>query len=168
MHKDILQKEILLMDETTIKVIQSDRKSSYIWMCNTSKYDTPIYLYFFKESRKHKHTYDLLNGFQGKYVQSDCYEAYDKIEGVTNCACLAHAKRKYSDIIKVSKGKYNLLETTWNEAVKFINRLYAIEKDLAKKKASIDDIFKERQLQSVPVLKEYKAWLKIPNIPWEI
>ena len=42
------------MDETTINVIQNDRSKCYIWMINSSKYDVPILLYFFKESREYK------------------------------------------------------------------------------------------------------------------
>ena len=78
MHKDILQNDIVLMDETTINVINNESQC-YIWMINSSKHDVPILLYFFKVSREHKNALEILDGFKGKYVKSDCYKAYDGI-----------------------------------------------------------------------------------------
>lgn len=78
MHKDILQNDIVLMDETTINVINNESQC-YIWMINSSKHDVPILLYFFKAAMEHKNALEILDGFKDKYVKSDCYKAYDGI-----------------------------------------------------------------------------------------
>lgn len=64
MHKDILNNDIVLMDETTINVITNNRSQYYIWMINSSKYDIPILLYFFKESREYKNALEILDGLK--------------------------------------------------------------------------------------------------------
>ena len=64
-------------------------------MFNSCKYDKQIYLYFAKDSREHHHLTDILKGYKCKYFQSDAYQAYEKLEGVTNVYCLAHARRKF-------------------------------------------------------------------------
>ena len=59
MHKDILNNDIVLMDDDPSKIAitissvlkgmyASNRSQYYIWMINSSKYDIPILLYFFK------------------------------------------------------------------------------------------------------------------------
>lgn len=90
MHKDIIKNDIVLMDETTINVITNNRSQCYIWMINSSKYDIPILLYFFKKSREYNNALEILDGFKGHYVQSDCYQAYNDIPNVIDCCCLAH------------------------------------------------------------------------------
>ena len=47
MHKDILNNDIVLMDETTINVITNNRSQRYIWMINSSKYDILILFIIF-------------------------------------------------------------------------------------------------------------------------
>ena len=159
MHKDILKLEIILGDETPSKVIESRKETSYIWMLNSCKYDKQIYLYFAKDSREHHHLTDILKGYKCKYFQSDAYQAYDKLEGVTNVYCLAHARRKFTDILKISKdeAKYKLINTYCATAIDYCNKLYKIEDKLKGK--TIEEIYQGRQQFSLPIIKEFKEWL---------
>lgn len=159
MHKDILKLDILLGDETTTKVIESDHDTNYIWMLNSCKYDKQIYLYFAKDSREHHHAKEITEGFKGKYFQSDAYQAYAKLDGVTNVYCLAHARRKFTDILKISKNNnaYKLMNSLCSKAIGYFNKLYKIEDNLENK--SIEEIYKARQELAIPVIKEFKAWL---------
>ena len=159
MHKDILRLEIILGDETPSKVIESRKETSYIWMLNSCKYDKQIYLYFAKDSREHHHLTDILKGYKCKYFQSDAYQAYDKLEGVTNVYCLAHARRKFTDILKISKNeaKYKLINTYCATAIDYCNKLYKIEDKLKGK--TIEEIYQGRQQFSLPIIKEFKEWL---------
>lgn len=162
MHKDILNNDIVLIDETTINVITNIRSQCYIWMINSSKYDIPILLYFFKESREYKNALEILDGFKGHYVQSDCYQAYNDIPNVIDCCCLAHARRKFTDILKITKNddRFKFTISVVDTAVKYINQLYKIENELTKSKATIEQIYKTHQEKSIPILAEYKEWLE--------
>lgn len=131
-------------------------------MINSSKYDIPIRLYFFKESREYKNALEILDGFKGHYVQSDCYQAYNDIPNVIDCCCLAHARRKFTDILKITKNddRFKFTISVVDTAVKYINQLYKIENELTKSKATIEQIYKTHQEKSIPILAEYKEWLE--------
>lgn len=159
MHKDLLELEIILGDETPTKVIESKKETNYVWMFNSCKYDKQIYLYFAKDSREHHHLTDILKGYKCKYFQSDAYQAYEKLEGVTNVYCLAHARRKFTDILKISKNNsnYKLMNSYCATAIDYCNKLYKIEDKLKNK--SIEKIYQGRQELSLPIIKEFKVWV---------
>ena len=167
MHKDIKQNDIVLMDETTLNVLEiKNREKCYIWVMNSSKYDIPIKLYFYRENHKHKNIPELLEGAKVKYIQSDAYDGYTKLDGVTSVFCNAHSKRKYADIVKISnvvKAKGNTIDVVDNlaaQGVTYINRLYSVERRLAKKGAGLDEIYEVRNTESKAILDEYKDWLE--------
>ena len=167
MHKDIKQNDIVLMDETTLNVLEiKDREKCYIWVMNSSKYDIPIRLYFYRENRKHENIPQLLENSKVKYIQSDAYEGYRKLPDVTCAFCMAHAKRRYADIVKISNAakkkdvKIEVVDNLAIEAINRINKLYSIERKLTKNKATLEEIHKVRNTDSRAVLDDYKAWLE--------
>lgn len=162
MHRDVLQNDIVLMDETTLNVLESEKSQNYVWILRTSKFDIPTILYFYKESREHHNANDILTGFKGHFIQSDGYEAYQKIDGVTNVCCWEHAKRRFTNILKVTdkNNTYKIMNSYCNTAIDYINKLYKIEKELRKSKASIKEIFDTRKEKSIPIINEYFKWLK--------
>ncbi|MDD4077970.1 MAG: IS66 family transposase [Bacilli bacterium] len=155
LYQNIIKSDICHMDETPLRVIEADQKNAYMWGLCSSKYDNPAYIYVYEPNRRHHHASDLLKGFKG-YLHSDGYEAYRGINGVTNVACFAHARRKYVEILKVTPHNssfYNLAETGKN----YIDRLYKIEKQIVN--LSIDERYKIRQEKSLPIINEYENWL---------
>lgn len=156
MYEDILKLDIVHMDETTLSVIKGVSNTSYMWGLFSSKYDTPIKLYFYKDNRRHENAAEILKGFKG-YVVSDGYEAYKKVTDCINVNCFAHARRKYAEIIKAFKGEYT--STYCDEALKFIDSLYHIEHELERSGASLDEINDVRHNRSKKVLDDYKKWL---------
>ena len=162
MHRDVLQNDIVLMDETTLNVLESEKSQNYVWILRTSKFDIPTILYFYKESREHHNANDILTGFKGHFIQSDGYEAYQKIDGVTDVCCWEHAKRRFTNILKVTdkNNTYKIMNSYCNTAIDYINKLYKIEKELRKSKASIKEIFDTRKEKSIPIINEYFKWLK--------
>lgn len=162
MHSDVLQNDIVLMDETTLNVLESEKSQNYVWILRTSKFDIPTILYFYKESREHHNANDILTGFKGHFIQSDGYEAYQKIDGVTDVCCWEHAKRRFTNILKVTdkNNTYKIMNSYCNTAIDYINKLYKIEKELRKSKASIKEIFDTRKEKSIPIINEYFKWLK--------
>ncbi|WP_140341603.1 IS66 family transposase, partial [Vibrio parahaemolyticus] len=75
-------------------------------------------------SRRAECVQDFLGGYSG-YLLSDGYSAYDKLEDVTQAACMAHVRRKFTDAQKASPSKK---AGKPEKALNFISKLYGIEK----------------------------------------
>jgi transposase len=97
--KEVLKANYLSVDETTIKVLDKDKKNTthqgYYWVY----YDTrrKLVLFDYQPGRGALYPKAMLYNFKG-YLQSDgydAYEAFDKIEGITTLCCWAHARRKF-------------------------------------------------------------------------
>jgi len=159
MHKDILKQDIIHADETVVQVIETCRIESRIWGMTTGKYaEEQIRLYFYKVDRKHENALELFKGFKG-YIQSDCYQAYDKVPDSIDVACIAHARRKYADFVKACKGTLKESNSLCLQGLKYLNDLYKVEHKLSKSNASIDEIYKVRNKESKEILENYKKWL---------
>src|SRR5690606_8935977 len=94
---------------------------------------------------------DFFDGFQG-YLQSDAYSGYNalrKIKGITDVGCMAHSRRKFTDVTKIitKTGKAH-------EALKYIKALYIIEDKI--KSWSDDERYKYRQEHSKIILDKFK------------
>ena len=157
MYADLLKEDIIHADETTIRVISEKAGKCYMWGLGSSKWsDRNIRLYFYKDSRSHQHAFDLLNTYKG-YLQTDMYQAYPKVPNTIDVACFAHAKRKYTEIVK-ALGKKGIYSDTCNIAIKYINQLYAIERKLVGK--TPEEIYKTRQELAKPIFEQYISWCK--------
>lgn len=159
MHKDILKQDIIHADETVLQVIKSCKVECRIWGMASSKYSNEqIRLYFYKDNRKHDTGIELFKGFKG-YIQSDCYQAYDKVPNCIDVACIAHARRKYADFIKACKGELKESNSICLQGIKFLDDLYKVEHRLEKENASIKKIYEVRNKESREILNNYKKWL---------
>ena len=157
MYADLLKEDIIHADETTIRVISEKAGKCYMWGLGSSKWsDRNIRLYFYKDSRSHQHAFDLLNTYKG-YLQTDMYQAYPKVPNTIDVACFAHAKRKYTEIVK-ALGKQGIYSDTCQKAIKFINQLYSIEHKLEGK--TPEEIYKTRQELAKPIFEQYISWCK--------
>lgn len=104
MKDDLRKQEVIHMDETSVTVLEDKkdgtRSKSYEWIMINGQHETDqIAIYQYNQSREHKFAQDLLGDFDG-YVQSDGYEAYQKIPNVTNVCCMAHARRKFMEAME--------------------------------------------------------------------
>lgn len=161
LRKIMLQQSALHADETTLKVIKEDRKSCYMWVYCSGK-DSPdsnslipnIVLYDFQPSRAGECPVRFLSGYNG-YLQVDGYAAYEQTKA-TLVGCWAHARRKFTDIIKTTDkkktGKAQL-------ALSKIQKLYAIE-SVARQKETKEEAYQHRLKHAPKVLEDYKAWLE--------
>ena len=97
----------------------------------------------------------FLDGYRGA-LQTDGYPAYngfEKQDGVTLLACLAHARRKFE------KCKDNDPKRA-GYALKKIQDLYDVEREAREHKLSFEQRKELRQKESVPVLAELEAWMR--------
>ena len=162
LHEQLLQQSVIQADETTLKVIESDKSKCYMWLYCTGT-DSPennysdipnIVLYDFHESRASQCAIDFLQGHSG-YLQVDGYQGYESTQA-TLAGCWAHARRKFKEAdIAQSKGKPKAGKATW--AMTHIRKLYRIEAAIKEKSPTEKQAY--RIEHATPLLKEYKAWL---------
>jgi transposase len=116
----------LMADESTIKVLDRDKKGSthlgYYWA-----YMDPLRrgaLFVYEKGRGGNYVRTHLSTFRG-YLQTDAYSAYDAMpqlyDGIVMVGCWAHVRRKFMDALAVERE-----QAEW--FVQQIQRLYAIER----------------------------------------
>ncbi len=101
----------------------------------------------------------LLKGYRG-VVQSDGYSGYDfldHIQEISHGACLAHARRKFTDAQKAS-GK-NKKPGSVDVALSYIRKIYAIESEAKRKGIFGDQLLRLRKEKSKPVFDDFFKWL---------
>jgi transposase len=159
MREHIVAYDYAQADETTVQVLdeigRSNKTKSYIW-CYRGGGDKPCIVYEYQETRGGYHAEEFLTGFKG-YLQSDAYSGYifaDKNDGIVRVGCMAHARRKFADIIKISK-----TNGLAHEAIKFFKALYKIEKEAREANTSPSDRFAVRNEKATPILAAFKKWL---------
>jgi transposase len=153
---DIKAKGYLQVDETTIKVLESEKRGAahlgWYWV-----YHSPLdglVLMDYQSTRGAIAAKDMLGGFKG-YLQSDGYAVYEKIgqrTEVTPVACWAHARREFeraldNDKIRAAK------------ALSLIQQLYLVERKAKEGQLHAEQIKQLRLDESLPVLNELGKWL---------
>lgn len=154
--EDTKSKGYLQVDETSIKVLESNKKGAshqgYYWV-----YHNPIdktVLFDYQPSRAAKGPQTILKNFKG-YLQTDGYGAYDKIgarAGVTHLACWAHARREFDRARANDKKRAEM-------ALLFIQKLYAVEAEAREGKLSPQTRKELRLEKSLPLLNAFGKWL---------
>ncbi|PCI53441.1 MAG: IS66 family transposase [Gammaproteobacteria bacterium] len=154
----MLSQGVIHADETPLKVIKADKRSSYMWVyCCGS--DSPaingmpnIVLYDYHNSRAAVCVVDYLEGYHG-YLQVDGYAAYGKTKA-TLAGCMAHARRKFIDA-KTVQGKNKTGKA--DVALSLIGKLYGIEANLKNK--SVTEKYQTRQEKSKTIIDKLHAWV---------
>jgi transposase len=151
----VLASGYLHADETTIKVLDKDKKGAahqgYFWVYQDSRKN---FVFFDYQARRSKDGPDMaLKNFHG-YLQTDGYDTYshfDTLEGVAQLNCMAHARRKFFDAKDndVGRAEYVLQQ---------MGLLYDIERRC--KDWSTDDRLALRQREAVPILDKLGVWMK--------
>lgn len=159
MQKQIITGDYVQADETTVQVLdevgRDNKTKSYMW-CYRGGGEKPIVVYEYQPTRGGYHAEEFLNGFKG-YLQSDAYSGYnfaDKHEEIVKIGCMAHARRKFADIVKITKS--NGLA---HEAIKFFRAIYKIEKEANENNLSCEKRFNLRNEKAKPILEAFKIWL---------
>jgi transposase len=177
LKKEIFSSGYIHADETPVTVLDykegtidrpknkddpRDKKTSkcFMWVYGNSL--NKLVMFDYQKTRSGSHANDFLKGFTG-YIQADAYSGYDQVynKDRIEVACMAHARRKFADILKIDKK-----HTHANYAMREIQRLYAVEKDIkdleAKSKdgLSFDEIKKIRLDKAKSVLEELFRWME--------
>ena len=162
LHKELLKRDVLHGDETTLQVLHEPGKApqseSYMWLYRTSgDTDKPIVLYEYQPGRGAKHPKEFLEGFNG-YLHTDGYAGYHNLPGeITVVGCWAHLRRKFDEAVKsLPKGKAK--GSSASQGLAYCNLLFAIEQGLAEKNATAEERYRERLEQAKPVLDAMLSW----------
>lgn len=164
MRQLLLQLDILHADETTLQVLHEPGRpassKSYLWLYRTGREGPPIILYDYRESRAGENPKDFLSGFKG-YLQVDGYAGYNKVPDAVLVGCWAHARRKFTDVLK-SMPPGSPKPVTAQEGLNFCNQLYAVEREL--KDLEPNERHEERLKRSKPLLDAFLSWLKTQEL----
>jgi transposase len=148
--KDVLNTGYLNADETTIKVLDKDKKGTthqgYYWVY----YDTrrKLALFDYQPGRGALYPKAMLHTFKG-YLQTDGYDGYetfDKAAGIITLCCWAHARRKFFEALEYDKYHGQIL-------LGQIQSLYKIEDWCRDHHYTPEQIKAYRQQYAVPILE---------------
>jgi transposase len=151
------QSPVLHADETPVAQLDpgaGKTKRAYLWAYHSNRLAAgpPIVVFDYQASRSGSHASDFLLGWQG-HLMVDDYAGYKALfrAGVTELACLAHARRKFFDLYAANQSPVA------QEALARIGKLYAIEQ--AGRELDAEGRRALRQREAKPVLEALFAWL---------
>jgi transposase len=149
------------IDETPVQVINSEKPATaehWMWVRVAGPPRQRIILFDYDPSRGHDVAERLLDGAHGT-VQSDGHHAYDQVAkyyGLIHCGCIAHARRKFFEAIKALPKEVRDQPTAAHEAVRRIDELYKIERDIGTftdaERAAV------RKDKAAPLLESLNTW----------
>ncbi len=162
MKDEILKGPVINIDETTVQVLKKPKRSKcYMWVFKGGPPGNPIIMFQYHPTRSGDVARKFLNGYQG-IVQTDGYVGYDfldNIMGIIHVACWVHARRKFMAVVKASGNKNGKPTGIAGKALKYISKLYKIEKEAKELGLSAEGLYRKRQEQALPILDEFKKWL---------
>lgn len=156
---------VMHIDETPVKVLNQPGKppdsKKYFWVTVGGPPGKQVYRYHYHPSRGSAVAQDLLEGFKGT-VMSDDWSVYgsvcEKLQ-LTHIACNDHARRKFKDAFnEIPKKKQKQGVSKAEMGLNFYRKLYAVERRI--KNLSDDEKKATRQKDSVPIWKEFIAWIE--------
>lgn len=146
----------LMADETPVPVLSKLKKNSthrgYFWVYYSPP-DSQVY-FEYQTGRNQQYPKDFLVNFKGA-LQTDGYNAYDNFDkrnGITGLACMAHARRYFDKALKNDPKRAGY-------ALEKIQLLYKIERKAKDEEMDFIGRKKLRQEKALPILKEIEQWL---------
>ena len=157
LRAELLAQPVLHADETPVAQLDpgaGKTKRAYLWAYHSNHLAAgpPIVVFDYQASRSGRHASDFLLGWQG-HLMVDDYAGYKTLfrSGITELACLAHARRKFFDLYTANQS------TVAQEALARIGKLYAIEQ--AGRGLDAEARRALRQREAKPVLDALFTWL---------
>jgi transposase len=159
MKQRALSSKVVQTDDTPVPVLDPElprTRTGRIWTY-VGDPDHPYTVYDYTPNRSRAGPDEFLKNFRG-YLQADAYSGYDEIykdakRGVTEVACMAHARRKYfeaqsSDIMRSMV------------VLAYIHLLYDVEREARDGELGAAGRLALRQARSRPLLQDLKAYLE--------
>lgn len=161
LKRDIRESSYAQADETRLQVLNEpdrpNKSKSYLWGYRAIGPLIGVVVVFeYQPARHAKYAENFLKSFEG-HLQTDGYIGYQGLrdrKSITSYGCMAHARRKFMDIIKANKKASKA-----PQAVAFIAKLYKVEKRAREEEMSAAKRCELRQKESKPILDDFKRWL---------
>ena len=165
MKEDLLKRNYIHADETTLKVINDNGKDSnskkYMWLYMSQTNNKPVILYDYQSTRSSSCPRKFLGNYSG-YLQTDGYSGYNSVSGATRIYCLAHIRRKFHEIIS-NLDKEALKESRAVIGFNYCEQIYKLEKELREKYSSdpnyYDIRYKERNEKLAVILENFLEYI---------
>ena len=168
MKYHLKQLPVVQADETPVQVIEDGRSAgskSYMWVHRSGELcpEKPIVLYEYQKTRHHQHPLEFYQDYTG-ILETDGLQQYhlveQKIPGLQNANCWAHARRDFADACKaMDKSTPQVLkQSTAHQALELIGKIYAEDEKL--KELTAEERLKQRQIKVKPLVEAYFAWVK--------
>ena len=155
---EILSHSVLHADETPVQMLKpgtGKTHRAYLWAYAAGAFEeTQAVVYDFCESRAGDNAKAFLGDWRGSLVCDD-FGGYKQLmaQGVTEVACLAHARRKFFDLHVSNQSQIA------HSALEQISKIYEIERDI--KALSPEERKRIRQEKSKPLLDKLHQWLQL-------
>lgn len=160
--EQLRQRSVLHGDETPVRQLDpgsGKTHRAYLWAYRSNDLDTgpPIVAFDYQTSRSGVHARNFLAGWQGSLMVDD-FGGYKALftQGVTELACMAHARRKFFEL---NQAQPNAIA---QEALTRIAALYEIEQ--RGRTMSSEERTALRQSEAVPLLESLHIWLKATRL----
>lgn len=152
----VLESDYVQGDETTIKVLDRNKKSGkhqgYLWGYHAPK--EKLVLMEYAEGRASEYPEVFLGDFQGVF-QTDAYTGYDKLlknkTGIIHIGCWAHARRNFTKALDSDHSRAS-------SALDMIRELYDVEARCRNNNLGPNEILHLRREISLPALEKLKLW----------
>jgi transposase len=155
----VLGSRVVHADETPIGLLDPGRgktKKAYMWAYARGAFEAaPGVVFDFCAGRGGQYATDFLKGWSGTLVV-DAYSGYGaalSLDGRSTAYCLAHARRKFDELVKANAS------VVAGQAIQRIAWLYKIEADA--RALSAEQRLQMRQERSQPLWNEMQVWLQL-------
>ena len=155
----VLGSRVVHADETPIALLDpgaGKTKKAYMWAYARGAFDPePAVVYDFCAGRAGHYAKEFLTGWSGTLVRDEFsgYEAVICVEGRVAAGCLAHARRKFDELVKANASEVAA------QAIQRIAWLYRIEADA--RNLSCEHRLQMRHERSKPLWEELHVWLQL-------
>ncbi|MBF0257435.1 MAG: IS66 family transposase [Desulfamplus sp.] len=154
------------IDETPVQVLnepdKSNQSKSYMWIFRGGTAQAPAVIFEYHPSREGEVAAAFIKGYQG-VIQTDGYKGYefiDTIREILLMGCWAHVRRKFVAVEKASgKPADPAKPGITGQALKHIRKLYDLQRQDKERGLTADELVKERQEKSAPVMADLKKLL---------
>ena len=166
---ELVKSSYIAIDETTVTTIDKSKSNqSYMWVYQSKSPDKKLLYYDFCLDRASSNPQAILNKDHQGYIQTDGYSGYsflNKNPKTIRLGCMAHARRKFSDIAKLIKitteNNNNKNDIISHKVLNKIDQIYLIEKRIKIKKITDKKTIQQiRQEEAKPLLEELHSYIK--------
>lgn len=163
LRKELIEQPVLHADETSYRVIESQKAKTYYWMfCSGHQEEHPITLYHHAESRGNEVPKAFLEDFNG-YLHCDGWDAYKLLPNVQLIFCGAHVRRKFYEALGNKKEPQK--DSPAYIGLNYWDKMFKVEEQL--KSLSPEERLQQRKVKLKPVLEGFWQWLEqltvLPN-----